>query len=223
MPVGNSDSASFPSFMGPISETALAGVNMPIANLTLSSVTDAVLTIVLATSTGKLYADPAAGATVSGGGSSSLWITGTVTQVNAKLATLAYAEASAGADTLTISVLDQTGRIAALTSIPVPVLPPGASTPDTITARILLLRHHARDPLLHPRRRRTRLHPDHPARPDLRRDRLLRADTMRKLAEGMRFELTIRLDAVWRFSKPLPSATRPPLRRGCNTAFAQPF
>src|SRR4051812_48030643 len=34
-----------------------------------------------------------------------------------------------------------------------------------------------------------------------------------ELAEGMRFELTIRLDAVWRFSKPLPSATRPPLRR----------
>ena len=33
------------------------------------------------------------------------------------------------------------------------------------------------------------------------------------LAEGMRFELTVRLDAVQRFSKPPPSATRPPLRR----------
>ena len=44
------------------------------------------------------------------------------------------------------------------------------------------------------------------------------------LAEGMRFELTVRLDAVRRFSKPLPSATRPPLRRGRHrTAFAQVF
>ena len=33
------------------------------------------------------------------------------------------------------------------------------------------------------------------------------------LAEGMRFELTVRIDSVRRLSKPLPSATRPPLRR----------
>jgi len=46
----------------------------------------------------------------------------------------------------------------------------------------------------------------------------------RKLAEGMRFELTVRLDTVRRFSKPLPSATRPPLRRGRHcTAFAKRF
>ena len=45
-----------------------------------------------------------------------------------------------------------------------------------------------------------------------------------KLAEGMRFELTVRLDTVRRFSKPLPSATRPPLRRGRHcTAFAPSF
>ena len=30
----------------------------------------------------------------------------------------------------------------------------------------------------------------------------------------MRFELTVRVDPVQRFSKPPPSATRPPLRRG---------
>ena len=33
------------------------------------------------------------------------------------------------------------------------------------------------------------------------------------LAEGMRFELTVGLDTLQRFSKPPPSATRPPLRR----------
>src|SRR3984885_1850050 len=33
-----------------------------------------------------------------------------------------------------------------------------------------------------------------------------------ELAEGMRFELTVRLYTVQRFSKPPPSATRPPLR-----------
>ncbi len=35
----------------------------------------------------------------------------------------------------------------------------------------------------------------------------------RLLAEGMRFELTVHLYSVQRFSKPPPSATRPPLRR----------
>src|SRR5208337_938547 len=35
-----------------------------------------------------------------------------------------------------------------------------------------------------------------------------------KLAEGMRFELTVGVDPLQRFSKPPPSATRPPLRRG---------
>jgi hypothetical protein len=51
----------------------------------------------------------------------------------------------------------------------------------------------------------------------------------RELAEGMRFELTVRIDSVRRFSKPLPSATRPPLRREKkptratpDTAFAGP-
>src|ERR1700729_1802548 len=38
-----------------------------------------------------------------------------------------------------------------------------------------------------------------------------------RLAEGMRFELTVRFDTVRRFSKPLPSATRPPLRRERTT------
>ena len=46
----------------------------------------------------------------------------------------------------------------------------------------------------------------------------------------MRFELTVRIDSVRRFSKPLPSATRPPLRRERkpnpgktpDTAFARP-
>src|ERR1700688_2687494 len=37
------------------------------------------------------------------------------------------------------------------------------------------------------------------------------------MAEGMRFELTVRVDPVRRFSKPLPSATRPPLRRERRT------
>jgi hypothetical protein len=32
------------------------------------------------------------------------------------------------------------------------------------------------------------------------------------MAEGMRFELTVGLDTLQRFSKPPPSATRPPLR-----------
>ena len=54
-----------------------------------------------------------------------------------------------------------------------------------------------------------------------------------ELAEGMRFELTVRVDPVQRFSKPPPSATRPPLRRrahprtasldGPDTAFVQSF
>ena len=34
------------------------------------------------------------------------------------------------------------------------------------------------------------------------------------LAEGMRFELTVGVNPLQRFSKPPPSATRPPLRRG---------
>jgi hypothetical protein len=42
-------------------------------------------------------------------------------------------------------------------------------------------------------------------------------DLLELLAEGMRFELTVRLDAVQRFSKPPPSATRPPLRREKQT------
>jgi hypothetical protein len=50
---------------------------------------------------------------------------------------------------------------------------------------------------------------------------LLRGDRYRgvgeSLAEGMRFELTVRVDPVQRFSKPPPSATRPPLRREKQT------
>ncbi len=38
-----------------------------------------------------------------------------------------------------------------------------------------------------------------------------------ELAEGMRFELTVGLDTLRRFSKPMPSATRPPLRTGSDT------
>jgi hypothetical protein len=61
------------------------------------------------------------------------------------------------------------------------------------------------------------------------RHRPKRAYYEEELAEGMRFELTVRIDSVRRFSKPLPSATRPPLRReksqtraNPDTAFASP-
>ncbi len=49
-----------------------------------------------------------------------------------------------------------------------------------------------------------------PERPGIRLLNLL--IYMEKLAEGMGFEPTVRLDTVQRFSKPPPSASRPPLQ-----------
>src|ERR1019366_7524471 len=66
---------------------------------------------------GLLSASIAGGAVVTGGGSNSLLITGTFTQVNAALGTLTDQETSPGTDTIALNATDGFGNVASPGSI----------------------------------------------------------------------------------------------------------
>ncbi len=91
MPIGTANNFAFPVLTTPSFETALADVTMPFADMAVAGSDDAQVTLVVTAVRGKLSADPAAGAVVSGSGTPTVWIGGTIDQVDAELATLTYA------------------------------------------------------------------------------------------------------------------------------------
>ncbi len=106
--------------------TTLAQSRMPLPDFVVSETGAAEVTVILSVQSGTLYADPAPGATVVGGGSRSLWIAGSADQVNAKLQSLIYDAGTPGNDRLSVTMLDSLGQVPARGSVPVIVLPPAS-------------------------------------------------------------------------------------------------
>jgi hypothetical protein len=102
--------------------TAIAGVSLTESGKTGSPET---FTAMLADTNGKL-AVTAHGATLTGNGTKSLSISGSLTQVDAALASLKDTDATTGADTITLTAGDSFGNSAAPASIAVTVTPPAA-------------------------------------------------------------------------------------------------
>ncbi|MBS0558591.1 MAG: hypothetical protein JSR21_00905 [Proteobacteria bacterium] len=92
------------------SSTAITGVSLSEAN----NVTGETFTVTLTDTNGLLSAS---GAGVSGAGTTTLTITGSLAQVNADLATLQDTDSVAGADTITLTAQDSFGNDAASASI----------------------------------------------------------------------------------------------------------
>lgn len=105
------------------SRAVLLGVTTPLSDLALPSATTGPVLAIVTTHVGTLSADTAPGASVRGGGSTMLWISGSVAQVNAKLATLTYATSTPGTDQLTITLLDTRGTLSTAVQTPLSILP----------------------------------------------------------------------------------------------------
>lgn len=126
------------TFVSPEVEIVLADINTPLGDLTIGGQGSGDVTVIITASSGILYAGTFPGATVSGGGSGSLWIAGSPADVNAKLATLVYTAPTPGADTLSISVVDASGQSSGPIVVPVDVLPL-RSQPCAASAALTLL------------------------------------------------------------------------------------
>jgi len=105
--------------------TAITGVSLTESGNTSSES----FTVTLADTSGDLAAS---GTGVSGSGTTSLTVVGSLSQVNSDLATLTDTEASTAADTITLNASDSFGNSAASQSIAVTVTP--QSGPPAITA-----------------------------------------------------------------------------------------
>jgi hypothetical protein len=99
-------------------------------------------TVVVSDSSGLLSANTGAtngGGTIIGSNSTSLTISGSLTQVDADLTTLADNDSSAGSDTITVSASDSNGHAATPASIAVTVNGPptiAATTPATVQQNV---------------------------------------------------------------------------------------
>jgi hypothetical protein len=100
--------------VGQNSRTAISGVSLSEAG----SSTGEIFTVTLSDTNGLLSAK---GAGVSGSGATKLTISGSLSQVNSDLATLADTDASSAADAINITASDSLGDTAALAAITVKV------------------------------------------------------------------------------------------------------
>ena len=121
--------ASLPSTA--LLHTMLLGITTPLSGVAVSPATVGPVLAIVSVQHGALSAELGPGATVRGGGSAMLWVSGEVAEVNAKLATLTYLGTDAGSDRLTVLILDGQG---ALTSVqaPVRVLPLAVATAEPV-------------------------------------------------------------------------------------------
>ena len=85
---------------------------------------DTFATVVTTSNGGDVSASEADGAEVSDSGTTSLTISGTLSQVNAALLTLSYENAAAGSDTVTVTTSDLANESSAVASIGVTINPP---------------------------------------------------------------------------------------------------
>ena len=109
----------------PGNEAVLQGVSAPIAGI---SVTDpnaqaTGISVTLTAITGQLSAGSSGGGTVTGSGTGQLTFSGTVSQVNADLATLTYVSGTTGTDTIAVNTTDSLGAIGLQATVSVTVLP----------------------------------------------------------------------------------------------------
>ena len=124
------------SLMLPGSETALGGVNTPLGLVSIDGSESDEITLVVTASSGALFADTYLGAVVGGGGTGLLWIAGSLTQVNATLATLVYLGQQVGDSTLSFSLLGASSATSGPVQLPLQVLPlivPGGPPSPAIT------------------------------------------------------------------------------------------
>ena len=119
----------------PSSEAILAGISTPLSGFTVSdSNTQATsITVTLSDTSGQLSAKNSGGGSVTGSGSTTLKISGTVLQVNADLATFAYLSNSPASDTIDVTAINSLGSKSLQANVPVTVLaiaPPTISVPN---------------------------------------------------------------------------------------------
>ena len=113
--------------------TSIAGVSVNETGVT----TNEALSVTVKDTTGDLSASIAGGASVTGGGTESMLISGTFTQVNAALATLTDQETSAGTDAIVLNATDGFGNVASSTTIGLTVNGlPVITAPSAVTVGI---------------------------------------------------------------------------------------
>lgn len=120
---------------GAATRTALLGIATPISDIKIPNFGSQIVTAVITTQLGMVFADTAPDATVRGSGSLFLSISGTTTQVAAKLATLTYSSSTTGMDQLSITLLAPGGTVLPIIKTPLTVLPL-VSTP-TIASKLV--------------------------------------------------------------------------------------
>ena len=105
-----------PAITAPSTDTVTIGQSTPITGVSVTDTevpSDAIITMTLTDIHGLLYATQPGGGTVSGSGTKDLVLTGTVAQVDAHLASLAYVGKADGTDVITASVSDGTNSTTA--------------------------------------------------------------------------------------------------------------
>jgi hypothetical protein len=105
-----------PAITAPSTDTVTIGQSTPISGVSVTDTevpSDAIITMTLTDIHGLLYATQPGGGTVSGSGTKDLVLTGTVAQVDAHLASLAYVGKADGTDVITASVSDGTNSTTA--------------------------------------------------------------------------------------------------------------
>jgi hypothetical protein len=104
------------------------------------NVTGEIFTVTLADTNGLLSADTSAsggGGTITGAGTTSLIITGSLAQVNSDLTTLKDTDGTAGSDTMAVNAFDSFGNIATQQTIAVTVNgPPVIAVPGAQTISV---------------------------------------------------------------------------------------
>lgn len=130
MPNGSIDTLKLPVLTAPAELRVLLGVDTPLSGLVVNGSSSDVVTVVLTTSKGILFADPAQGVTVGGGGTNSIWMAGTLADINATLASMVFYSASGSTCSLTITTTDATGRSTGSLTLPIAIRPASSSSAD---------------------------------------------------------------------------------------------
>jgi hypothetical protein len=108
---------------GAPTRTALLGIATPVSDIKIPDFGIQVVTVVVTTQFGTVFADTAPDATVRGSGSLFLSISSTTTQVATKLATLTYSSSTTGIDQLSIRLVVASGTVVPIIQTPLTVLP----------------------------------------------------------------------------------------------------
>ena len=121
-----------PVIAAPASTTITQDISTAITGVSLAESGDTAgesFTVILTDTTGELSAS---GTGISGSGSTSLTITGSLAQVNSDLSTLTYTGSATGSDTIAVNATDSFGNQGSPQSISVSVTPLTLSTLESL-------------------------------------------------------------------------------------------